>query len=237
MKGKLSKIDSNVSNSKENSILGKLFHRILMELNLINKIEFLINRYIKNANDKDIKIQKRKTRSSLINNITANEITWKTFIDLTFNLLRVRKLKVMITLTHTEDMIKKFKLKNVDDKNESLHILLIEKTDRLYMEKENSILGALLKECLTDLGLNKQTKELVENHLEIISKNTNLKSKPRSSLNSSLIAKEITWKTYMDLTFNILLVRKIRLTVEILNANRTISVHTVSAMKDDENEK
>lgn len=86
-----------------------------MDLNLINKLEFLINRYIKTANDKNIAALKRKTRSSLVNNIIADEMTWKTFMDLTFNLLKVKKCKLNIELTFVNDTTSNHEITIVND--------------------------------------------------------------------------------------------------------------------------
>lgn len=124
MRDKLKEINRPINNNKEGALLSKLFRKIVTELSLINRIHFLIDRYTKVAVGSDVKAVKRKTRSSLVNNIVADEMTWKTFMDLMFNLLRVKKCKFTVELTHQNGVVSKHDLMVVkdtstDDKDDS----------------------------------------------------------------------------------------------------------------------
>jgi len=46
-----------------------------------------------------VKNVNRKTKNSLIKNITAQEMTWRTFLDLIFNFLNAQKMDITIKLT------------------------------------------------------------------------------------------------------------------------------------------
>lgn len=118
MREKLKELNEPIHNSKESAVLSKLFRVVLKELNLLNKVEYYIDRYIRNANKNDLAVQKRKTRSSLSKNIVADEMTWKTFSDLIFNLLRVKKCRITIELFHinnTKSVHSVNMVKDVDD--------------------------------------------------------------------------------------------------------------------------
>lgn len=103
MREKLKKLDEPIHNNKEAAVLAKLFRRINMDLNTTGKMEHLIDRYIKYANNKNISLLKKKTRSSLCNSIVSEEMSWRTFMDLVFNLLRVKRMKISITFLHADD--------------------------------------------------------------------------------------------------------------------------------------
>lgn len=88
----------------EGGSLARLWRSILRNNNMlnINTVEFLANRYVKNTAivKSEIKNISRKTRGSIINNITATDMTWKVFLDLLFNVLNVAKITITIKLTH-----------------------------------------------------------------------------------------------------------------------------------------
>ncbi len=93
--------DPNLS-SKEGGALAALWRAVLKENNFFYMIDLLVNRYVRktDAMEGRSKVVKRKTRSSLITNITATEMTFKTFLDLLFNFLAVKKVTITIMLTH-----------------------------------------------------------------------------------------------------------------------------------------
>lgn len=109
--------DDNVS-SKEGGALTALWRAILKENNFIYAIDVMVNKYVRKTDmlqGRSIHV-KRKTRSSLINNITAGEMTFKTFLDLLFNFLAVRKVTITIMLTHANN-------------DESIHTIAINNND------------------------------------------------------------------------------------------------------------
>ncbi len=118
MRDKLKILTTPINNDKESAILGKFTRKIIVDLGLINKIEFMVNRYIKTANDKNISADKKKTRSSLINNIVSEEMTWKTFTNIVFNLLKVKKCKITLELTHVNDTTSQHELMIVKEPDE-----------------------------------------------------------------------------------------------------------------------
>jgi len=88
-----------LDNNREGSILVKLWRNILKETNLINAIEYLVDRYT-NKSNASIKMVKKKTKSSLIKNVSATDMTWKTFVDLIFNVLNVKKMTISVKLQY-----------------------------------------------------------------------------------------------------------------------------------------
>lgn len=92
------KLDNNVANN-EGGILSRLWRNVLLDNNLTSSIPFLITRYVSKTMKMDVKNAKRKTKSSLLDNINAQEMTWKTFTNLIFNFINVRKMDITIKLT------------------------------------------------------------------------------------------------------------------------------------------
>lgn len=83
----------------EGSILSKLWRNILVDTNMDNALDYLVTRYMSDHSNSTIKADKRKTKSSIIKNITADDMTWKTFLDILFNFLRVRRIEFCVKLT------------------------------------------------------------------------------------------------------------------------------------------
>ena len=104
-----------LDNNKEGSILVKLWRNILTETNYINAIEYLVNRYA-NKGSSSVKMVKKKTKSSMIKNVTSTEMTWKTFIDLIFNILNVKKMTISVKLQYPNG-------------KESIHSVVVEDTN------------------------------------------------------------------------------------------------------------
>lgn len=93
------KFDKPVS-SNEPGVLARLWRKIITENNLTHNLNMLINRYLENSSiNQRVKNLKRKNRSTLIDNITASEMSIKTFLYLIFRLLRAKKLDISIKVT------------------------------------------------------------------------------------------------------------------------------------------
>lgn len=86
----------------EAGVLASLWRDVLDKLNLIPALDILIKRYLNESEKKTQSIQsvKKKTKSTLVSNITASGMTFKTFLDLLFNFLRVKKVHFSIKLEY-----------------------------------------------------------------------------------------------------------------------------------------
>lgn len=85
----------------ESGVLAQLWRNILRENGFHKALDLLVQRYVDRANrakekDKNLKL---KNKSTLISNITAPEMTFKTFLDLLFNLLQVHTVTITVKLT------------------------------------------------------------------------------------------------------------------------------------------
>ena len=113
MINKYNELEKPINNAKENAQLGKLWRRIIMDLNLRTRIRKMVNEYVRDSKNPNVNPINYKTKSSLENNILSDEITWKTFMDLLFNFLKVRSCTVTITLEH----------RNGDESAHSIHVV------------------------------------------------------------------------------------------------------------------
>lgn len=93
--------EDEVSNT-ESGVLAKIWRKILIERRITPSLGLLIDRYLQDQHlneDNLAKNVKKKNRSTLISNITAKEMTIKTFLDLLRNLLKVKRLVIHIEIT------------------------------------------------------------------------------------------------------------------------------------------
>ena len=105
MLSKLKELDKPITSAKENALLGRLWRSTMKELKLTHKVLWLINKYIKNADRKNIKVLKKKTRSSLMNAVISEELTWKAYVDLNYNLLNVKEMTITVSLKHANGRV------------------------------------------------------------------------------------------------------------------------------------
>lgn len=87
----------------ESGILAMLWRKILVESGILPGITFLINRYLARTKTESDTL-KKKNRSTLISDITATQMSWKTFTDLLFSLLCVKKVEFIVKI-HWETKI------------------------------------------------------------------------------------------------------------------------------------
>ena len=83
------------------SILSKLFRKIITETGEVNRAEALLNTYL--ANSVDEKTGKKKDKSAAITSVVSECMTWKTFMDLITNYLKVKKITIVVKLDHGND--------------------------------------------------------------------------------------------------------------------------------------
>ena len=77
--------------SAEDGILTSIYRKIIIDTGTINSLGFFITRYIKNKGSKN---------KATVTKITLDgEMTWKSFVFLIFEIHRVKKMKIKITLT------------------------------------------------------------------------------------------------------------------------------------------
>lgn len=89
-------------NKNESGVLAALWRKILIENNFMPALGMLVSRYLKDQEAKEgrVKNLRKKNRSTVVNNIAATEMTFKTFLDLIFNLLKVKRCDISIKLTY-----------------------------------------------------------------------------------------------------------------------------------------
>jgi hypothetical protein len=123
----MSKISiSGPTNQSEGGVLASLWRNILEENKYIHILDVLVNRYLRKSADISLRSKniKRQSKSTLINNITAPEMTIKTFMYLIFNLIGATKLTLTIKLTYANG-------------GETLHTVEVDSGDMLEEGEEN----------------------------------------------------------------------------------------------------
>ena len=89
-------------NKNEPGVLAKLWRKIITENHFTSALGMLLVRYLKEQSDAMLKYPniKRKNRATVITNVTATEMSIKTFFDLVFKFLKVKKLTITVKLTY-----------------------------------------------------------------------------------------------------------------------------------------
>lgn len=90
-----------VSN-KDSGVLAKLWRRVVLESHLQNSIMHLADRYVRKVDPMSTRVAnvKKRTKSTVLKNISDTDMTIKTFLDLIFNLLGAKKLTISIKITY-----------------------------------------------------------------------------------------------------------------------------------------
>lgn len=113
------KIDTKPVNKDHTGILASLWRKIIIENKLTMHLGIMVNNYLTKTKALDSKSDaiKRKNKTTLVENITASKMTFKTFVDLLFNVVGCIKLDISvkvhfkggktsvhtITITHVEN--------------------------------------------------------------------------------------------------------------------------------------
>lgn len=84
----------------ENSILVKLWRKILRETNMINALEVLAERYANKSSNSSVTMVKKRTKSRLMADATTNNMSWKIFVTLIFGILNVKKMTITVKLDY-----------------------------------------------------------------------------------------------------------------------------------------
>lgn len=102
----------------ESGVLAMIIRDIFVKNGFWEYFDVLVDRYV-SENDVAagrVKTIKRKTKSTIQANITATEMTFKTFIDILFNFLKVRSMSISVKLTFNSG-------------KESLHTVIVGNSD------------------------------------------------------------------------------------------------------------
>lgn len=92
-------------NKNESGVLALLWRKILKENNFMPALGMLVNRYMREQDQAALKqpTLKKKNRATLITNITAPEMTIKTFFDLVFRFIKAKKITITVKVTYNND--------------------------------------------------------------------------------------------------------------------------------------
>ena len=91
-------LDGPVSNT-EGGVLAQLWRNIIKDNNLESFVPHMVTRYVGKANKLAPKQAKLKAKSTILSNINAKAMTWKTFLDLVFNFLGAVRVDVTVKVT------------------------------------------------------------------------------------------------------------------------------------------
>lgn len=80
-------------------VLAKLWRTFIKDNSLIGFMPMLIDRYLTKNKDSDIGPIKKKNKATMENNVSAREMSIKTFVDLMFNLVNCKEMDITIKVT------------------------------------------------------------------------------------------------------------------------------------------
>lgn len=112
-----------IKNKSEGAALAKLWILILNELGIVNRIPSLINRYVERESHCSLS-RKKKSKSTITADHDSESMTWKVFLNLIFNVLRIPRIDFTITLYHPNG-------------EKSIHTVKIDKRDVEYEDKKD----------------------------------------------------------------------------------------------------
>ena len=126
-------VDAKPVATNESGVLAGLWRKILHENGLVNNIDYLVNKYVSRVKGvSSSKTEKFKSRSTIVADITARDMTIKTFLYLIFNFLQARNVVITIDITFPNGETRTHSLP-ISYNKESNSEEVIEKTE----DKEN----------------------------------------------------------------------------------------------------
>jgi len=109
----------------EDGMLTKLFRKILFDTGIVNNIGTYINSYVRSGGKKS---------KSQINKIILDEgMSWKSFIFLIFDVLRITKLDIKIKLHHESGEVTEHTMEFESPR----HMLTLEKQKQKKLKEKN----------------------------------------------------------------------------------------------------
>ena len=97
-----------VPSNTEGGALARLWRRILNETNKTQALDYLLGNYLAKVQNKkgiqNVPSLKGKTKSTLIKNIGALDMTIKTFFDLLFNIFGAKRVVLSVKITHATNL-------------------------------------------------------------------------------------------------------------------------------------
>lgn len=94
-------LSSKIMSRDVGSILSKLFRKIIAETGEVNQADALLDTYLKNSTDPET--GKKKDKSAAITAMVSEFMTWRVFMDLITNYLKIRKITILVKLEHGKD--------------------------------------------------------------------------------------------------------------------------------------
>lgn len=131
---KLHDLSKPINNNKDTALLSKLFRTIVNEKNFLFKMCSKVDDYLAAAHTDDIRVMKRETRTQIYNDMLAEEMTWRKFVNLIFNVLRFRKLRLIVELTDTKGEVSMHEIVTVKD---------VDNVEKMYNIKTQNLDDAL----------------------------------------------------------------------------------------------
>lgn len=149
IKDKLRNLSNPILNNKDSALLSKLFRNIIKDRSMLFQMETKVDEYILNAHKDDIRVVKSLTKTQINNKILDEEMTWKNFIDLIFNVLRFRKLRLVVELTDQKGNTTMHEIVSVKELNT---------VEKISDEKIKN-LDSILKKYTSEIDNNKKDNE------------------------------------------------------------------------------
>jgi len=89
--------------TEEGAVLTNLWRRVLRGRNMIPYRKQIITSYVSNKGNLAFGEKKPKKKSTIENNFFSESMSWRVFLDLMFNVLRVKKIRIRFDLKHSDN--------------------------------------------------------------------------------------------------------------------------------------
>lgn len=195
-----------ITGATPNSFLARLWRKILVNDGYITYINQYRNDYINNliiaSELSNTKVIINKT--NLNNKINSENMTWKNLIFILRKILRIKDIKVTITIT-------------VDDE-------LYSYTANGLSDDLLSVLWVGLLESLGYDGI--KLEELLDNYIDSLPTKNNIN---KTNHKNKLVCEAMTWKNLYFLLEKIIKVTELTFMIKVKHSNNTYSTHKESS--------
>jgi len=92
-------LNTKLDDRSEGSALAVLWRNILVEKGIVSRVPAMIRRYLDtDVTSKSVQM-KKKSKSSITNDVTSKSMSWRVFISLLKDVLKVKDVRFTVTLT------------------------------------------------------------------------------------------------------------------------------------------
>jgi len=211
----LTKLNKSPVSSNEGGILAGLWRSVISDHKYTSRLPRLVERYITIRENNDKLPGAKKTKSTLVADITSGSMTWSVLANLLFNLLGVRSVTLYVGIKYINHENK--------DTTTSSKITIDSESDNAMVMLRNKIFldGAILQNL--QFYMDRYLGEIDDGGIGTI------RRRAKSKMHTNITASKLSWKTVSNIIFRLLSAYSLTVTIKLILPNGTPIASSITA--------